>query len=103
MFKIQLLLGQLVFEFGNLAVGERILYSDGDLLGDVREQFRVLLSEGVLDLACYMRVVPSTLGRGRPEEYCIRPQAVIVCMFESVGRETSSDPDDLSQRQGTEK
>src|ERR1700686_559580 len=47
-FEIYLLLRKLLFQFGNLAEGEAILYSDGDLTGCLLEKLDLIRQEGII-------------------------------------------------------
>src|SRR5215831_2857500 len=47
-FEIQLLLRQLVFEFSDLAIGQRIVHRDGHLVRDLGKKLSVIPVEGIL-------------------------------------------------------
>src|SRR5580700_7412941 len=47
-FEIKLLLGQFLFQVGDLAVCETILYSDGDLTGCFLEKLDLIRQEGIV-------------------------------------------------------
>jgi hypothetical protein len=79
-------LGELLFELGDLSVCQRVFDGDGDLVGDAREQFRVLLGEGVFtstrDVECAQCTVVYNERYDAP-----RPDPIIVRVFELRGRE----------------
>ena len=58
-FQVELLLGQLVFQLGDLPIGLRVLHRNGDLLGDLAEQLDLLRAERLLAASAHIQA-PST-------------------------------------------
>src|ERR1700761_6149967 len=51
-FEVELFLGELFGQLGNLLIGQGVIDGDGDLAGDLNEEFNFMRSERVFSQAC---------------------------------------------------